>query len=189
MELKKMIFILGITIAVAIGIMFGASYAWYAYKNAETNVKGSTLKETPTIIFAQTEYLSVKQMMPIEDNDYYNYANKNSFTITIDENLRYYETGIEISLKDIQMPNELKIPNFKYMLLQNGIPVSNGDFSTLGASTNLTVLPMTILTPSTYPTTYLYELFVWLSDDGNDQNYLMNKGFSAKVNINSAIKR
>ena len=50
MELKKIIIILGITITLVIGIMFGISYAWYAYSNAETTLKGSTLKEAPTII-------------------------------------------------------------------------------------------------------------------------------------------
>ena len=166
MEFKKIIIILSITIAIAIGIMFGASYAWYAYKNAETNINGSTIKETPNVIFSQTEYISSNQTIPIKDSDRYNYANKNSFTITIDKNLEEYEKGIEISLININMAEELKNANYKYELLQNNI-----------------------LNPSTYPTTYSYELLIWLSDDDSNQNALMNKEFSAKININSAIKK
>ena len=48
----------------------------------------------------------------IYDKDKYNYAYKNSFMITIGENLKYYQTGIEISLNDILMSNELKISIF-----------------------------------------------------------------------------
>ena len=50
-------------------------------------------------------------------------------------------------------------------------------------------MPMTVLKPQEYPKTYTYEFYVWLSDDGTNQNYLMNKGFSAKININSATKK
>ena len=42
------------------GLLLGISYGWYAYSNAETNVKANTIKETPTIVFSQTEYISSK---------------------------------------------------------------------------------------------------------------------------------
>ncbi len=189
MTLKKIIIVLSITIAIFIGILFGSSYAWYAYNNAESKIGGSTIKETPTVIFAQTEYLSSKVTMPIKDEDRYNYASKNSFTITIGENLMEYDTAIEISLKDINMSNELKNSNYKYELLQDGVSIANGDFSNINNSTTLKIMPMTKMINTTFPKTYTYELYVWLSDDETDQNYLMNKNFSAKINVNSAIKK
>lgn len=189
MGLKKIIIVLSITIAIAIGIMFGTSYAWYSYKNAETNISGGTIKETPTVIFLQTEFISSKQTLPIKDSDRYNYANKNSFTITLDKELEDYEKGIEISLVNIAMAEELKIANYKYELLQNNITVANGDFSNVGSNKSLLIMPMTILKPVNYPATYSYELLIWLSDDESNQNQLMNKGFNAKININSAIKK
>ena len=189
MELKKIIIILGITITLVIGIMFGISYAWYAYSNAETTLKGSTLKEAPTIIFSQTEYINSKITMPIKDDDRYNYANKNSFMITIEDDLREYETGIEILLKDIVMSNDLKNKNYKYELLQDNIVVSTGNFSNIGSSNNMIIMPMTVLKPNAYPKTYNYELYIWLSDDGTDQNNLMNKEFKARIGVNSATKK
>lgn len=189
MEFKKIIIILSITITIGVGILFGVSYAWYAYSNAETNVKGSTLKKAPTVIFTQTEYVYYKETIPIKDDDRYNYANKNSFMITIDEQLREYETGIEISLKDIAMSNELKTNNYKFELLQNGESISSGNFSNIGSSDTMIIMPMTVLTPISYPQTYNYELYIWLSDDGTNQNELMNKGFKAKINVNSATKK
>ena len=188
-EFRKLLLILVITISIIICIMLGISYGWYAYSNAETNIEGKTKKEQPTIIFAQTEYVYSKVTMPIYDADRYNYANKNSFTVTIGENLKDYQTGIEISLKDIVMSNELKNDNYKYELLQDGNVVASGNFSSLGVATTLNLLPMTILIPTSYPTTYNYELYIWLSDNGSNQNNLMNKVFSAKVNVSSATKK
>jgi len=170
-------------------MMFGVSYGWYAYANAETNVSGTTIKEAPTVIFSQTEYIFSSITMPIYDEDRYNYANRNSFTVTIGENLSDYETGIEISLKDIIMSDELKIENYKYELLQDNQIISSGNFSNIGSATILKLMPMTLMTPPKYPYTYTYDLYIWLSEDETDQNHLMDKNFRAKVNVNSAIKK
>jgi len=189
MEMKKMLIVLVASISIVIGIIFGISYGWYAYSNAESKVGGSTAKKVPTVIFAQTERVYSSTTMPIYDGDRYNYATKNSFTITLGEDLKDYETGIEIFLKDIYMANELKIANYKYELLEDGKTISSGNFSNIGSTKNLRLTPMTIKNPASYPTTYTYEFYIWLSEDGTDQNNLMNKGFSAKINVNSAIKK
>jgi len=189
MEFKKMIILLSITVSIMFGILLGISYAWYAYENAETNIIASTKKELPTIQFMQTEYIKSTQNMPIYDEDRYKYANKNSFTVTLGENLKEYETGLQIVLNNIEIANELKIKNYKYELLENKRIISTGDFSILGDETSIELLPMTIMNPVNYPYTYVYELYIWLSEDETNQNDLMNKPFGAKIDINSAIKK
>ena len=88
------------------------------------------------------------------------------------------------------MSNELKIANFKYELLQDGKTISSGSFSELNdKSTTLSLLQPTLLTQEIYPKTYNYELYIWLSDDNTNQNNLMSKVFSAKVNVDSAAKK
>ena len=57
----------------------------------------------------QTEYIESTQNMPIYDEDRYKYGNKNSFTVTLGENLIGYETGLQIILNNIEIANELKI--------------------------------------------------------------------------------
>ena len=104
-----MIILLSITVSIMFGISLGISYAWYAYENAETDIKVTTKKDVPTIQFMQTEYIESTQNMPIYDEDRYRYANKKSFTINMGENLKNYEVGIEISLNNIKIAEELKM--------------------------------------------------------------------------------
>ena len=184
-----MIILLSVTISIMFGVLLGISYGWYAYSNAESNIRANTLKEAPTIVFAQTEYITSTQNMPIYDKDRYNYANKNSFTVTFGENIQAYETGLEITLENINIEEELKIKNYKYELLQNKKIISSGDFSEIGENKTIKLLPMTIMTPDSFPYTYIYEFYVWLSEDKTDQNNLMNKKFGAKINVTSAVKK
>lgn len=184
-----MIILLSITISIMFGVLLGISYGWYAYSNAESNISVNTIKEAPTIVFAQTEYITSTQNMPIYDEDRYQYANKNSFTITIGENIKEYETGIEITLENINIEEELKIKNYKYELLQNKKIISSGDFSEIGDNNTIKLLPMTIMSPDSFPYTYIYEFYVWLSEDETNQNNLMNKKFGAKINVTSAVKK
>ena len=189
MEFKKMIILLSITVSIMFGLLLGMSYAWYAYSNAETNIEANTKKDAPMIVFAQTEYISSTQNMPIYDEDKYRYANKNSFTVTLGENLAEYETGLEIILSDIIISEELKIENYKYELLQNKQIIANGNFSNIGDSKEIKLMPMTLLDLETYPYTYAYELYIWLSEDGSEQNHLINKNFGARIKVNSAVKK
>lgn len=184
-----MIILLSITISIMFGVLLGISYGWYAYSNAESNIIANTIKEAPTIVFTQTEYITSTQNMPIYDEDRYRYANKNSFTVTIGENIKEYETGIEITLENINIEEELKIKNYKYELLQNKKIISSGDFSEIGDNKTIKLLPMTIMAPDSFPYTYIYEFYVWLSEDETNQNTLMNKKFGAKINVTSAVKK
>ena len=138
-----MIILLSVTVSIMFGVLLGVSYGWYAYSNAQTLVSGTTLTKVPTVVFAQTEFISTSQIMPIYDEDRYRYANKNSFTVTIGENLREYDVGIQILLSDINISEELKIENYKYELLQNKQTIISGNFSNLGESNRIELLPMT----------------------------------------------
>ena len=189
MEFKKLIILLTITVSIMFGISLGISYAWYAYENASTDIKVATKKDAPTIQFMQTEYIESTQNMPIYDEDRYKYANKNSFTVTLNENLKDYETTLKIILNNIEIADELKIKNYKYELLENKKIISKGDFETIEDKTSIELLPMTIMKPTNYPYTYVYELYIWLSEDETNQNELMNKKFGAKIDINSAVKK
>ena len=189
MEFKKLLLVLSITMTITVCIMFGVTYGWYEYSSARAAIKASTIKEVPTVIFTSNENLYINRIMPIYDEDRYTYGEKNTFTVTVGENLKDYETGIEVSLTNLRIADELKITDYKYELLQDGVVVSSGDFSKVGMSTNMNIMPMTKLSPVYFPQTYTYELYIWLSENDTNQNNLMNKVFNAKLNVNSAIKK
>jgi len=189
MEFKRLTLVLCMTLLIIFGSMLGTSYAWYAFENAEISIFGTTIKEAPTVIFSQTEFISSSLNIPIYDEDKENFANVNAFTITFGENLEKYETAISIVLDEIFMDDELKITNYKYELVQNNEVISSGDFSNLGIEQQIVLLPSTVMEITSYPNTYTYELYIWLSEDGTNQNYLMNKNFNGKIKINSAVKR
>ena len=109
--------------------------------------------------------------------------------VTIGENLKDYETGIEISLKEVLISDELKSENYKYELVEDGKTVSSGNFKDIGKSDKLTIKPLTVMTPNSYPQTYTYDFYLWLSENETNQNDLMNKSFSAKIYVDSAIKK
>lgn len=189
MGLKKLVLVLSITLGIIFSLMLGSSYAWYAYSNAESTLFGSAITEKPTIIFAQDDSVVFRTNTPILDEDRYSYANITSFNITFGENLINYDNSISINLEDIVIDNELRNNNFKYELLENGVTVANGSFSEYTDGGSFVIMPPKIINEEVYPKTYVYDLFVWISDDGSNQNELMGKRFSAKVKINSASKR
>ena len=189
MEFKRLIVVLTISLFVTFSSMLGASYAWYAYENAEISLFGATIKEAPTVIFSQTEYISTSLNTPIYDKDKENFANTNAFTITFGNNLEKYETAISIVLDEIYIDEALKIANYKYELVGNDETIAAGDFSTLGDNRQIVLMPSTIIEVPSYPQTYTYELYIWLSEDETDQNHLMNKSFSGRIKINSASKK
>ena len=169
--------------------MLGSSYAWYAYSNAESTLYGKAQLDKPTVIFAQDDSIILRTNTPILDEDRYSYANITSFNITFGENLIDFDTSISIELSEIIIDNELINENFKYELLENGVTVSTGNFLNYQGNGTLNIMPTKIISQETYPKTYVYDLFIWLSDSGESQNDLMDKNFSTKVKVNTAIKK
>ena len=188
MSNKKTIIIMILAVSFVAAIVIGATYAWYSYENASIAINGTTIKEAPAVIFSQTEFIKDSEIVPIQDKDRYNYATKNSFLVTMGTNLSKYEVNIQISLKNINISEELKTSNYKYELLCDDNIIASSDFSNLSTD-KIDLIPMTLLKPETYPHTYKYELLIWLSDNGENQNDLMNKSFSAQISVISAVKK
>lgn len=188
MNTKKNYIILTLAIlAIGFGLV-GITFAWYSYSNAESRVNATSKVSKPSVIFSQTEYIENASIMPILDEDRYNYGMKNSFIVSVPETLKKYDISMQINLVDIVMSSELKTNDFKYELLENGIIVSSGTFSNIIDNT-IEIYPNKVLNVINYPFSYNYELIVWLSENNGDQNNVMNKNFKARVNVISAVKK
>ena len=191
MEFKKLIGILTITVSVIILGLFAFSLAWYSFSNAQTSFSTNTL-DGVSIIFAQSQYINTTTGIPISASDVDDKADKTIFTVGSDSTLLSgYTLAIQISLVDITIDQALRESSyFKYQLLQtvNGTTttVASGTGLTIGTNTEVVLKSMSTVTVGT---TYTYELRVWLEDSGSSQNDLMQKNFSAKIQVSSAAKK
>ncbi len=191
MEFKKLIIILSVTILVIVVGILSFSYAWYAFGDASTTFKDvKTADPDIGIVFSQTPHVNTTTGIPISASDVETKADKNSFSIdTTNDKLKGLQIAIEISLVDIKIANELKTSDFKYELLEKvdneskKIKEGTGEDFT---GDKLVLKPMSSIEQGK---TYSYELRVWLQDSGKSQNELMEKSFSAKLQVSSAIKK
>ena len=82
-----------------------------------------------------------------------------------------------------------QLVNFVFIqmqLLENGTVIATKTGEDIGTNTTLTLKSMSSITVGT---TYNYELRVWLNETGVSQNSLMNKKFSGRIEVSSALKK
>lgn len=185
MPFKKLIIIMSISFTVIICGLLGLSYAWYAVATDETQFNVTTgSSDGIDVVYTQTEYINNSKGVPVKSSSA---GDKNVFSVTVGEELSSYEVGIAISLVDISIASELKIPEFRYELYSDdsSTPIASGNFSEIGTNTTIDLTNMMILDVGTHT----YELRVWLQDTGVSQNSLMNKSFSAKIKVASAYRK
>ena len=142
------------------------SYAYYvASTNENTSFNTTTISssEVPSIVFSQSQNINTTIGVPILSADVATKAPKNIFTVTVGNNLSSAEVSIKISLTNIIIDNILKDSSFKWQLLQNDTQIASGNFTSITGNT-LTLKNFSKLNVSSYPTTFTYELRIWLEE-------------------------
>lgn len=178
LDYKKLVTIFSLTVLVITIIMIGASYAWYVANNKTKIVIESLGEEAMKISFEETDIISLDNAVPINDSISDLGASFNNFNINLGK--MNINTSLSIKIIDIAIANELKISNFKYQLLKDSVVMATGDFSSIGSDVEKIIYTQNILS-GTENTTNSWTLKIWLSDDENNQNNLMNKSFSGKI--------
>jgi len=191
MEFKKLMGVLTIAVTVIVVALLAFSLAWYSFSNGQTSFETSTGSGNVSVIFAQSQYINTTTGVPISSSDVDTKADKTIFTVSSDATaLAGYTLATQISLVDINLDSALRVSDFHYQLLQtvNGTTttVASGTGVTIGSNTELVLKSMSTVTVGA---TYTYELRVWLQDSGVSQNDLMQKNFSARVQVSSAAKK
>ena len=185
MEFKKLILILTIAISVIVISFMGVSYAWYSLSNSSTSFNTTTANTDITILYAQSEYVSVTTGIPISEADVPTKAGISRFTVNPGNNLSGYNVSISIDLTQIVIDPALKTNDFKIQLLENNVPIYNGTGANISGS-DLTIKQLSNINVGS---TYNYELRIWINETGVSQNELMGKSFSGKIKISSTIKK
>lgn len=194
-----MILVLTIAFSAIFVSMIGTSYAYYIATDGTTiRVNTSQMDTGASVIFEQSQYINVNTGIPINSVDVDTLASKSVFTIIPDfDLLENAEVMMSISIVDLSIANELRVPDFKYKLVYSDGTTTK---SVSGDGTDFTdvVLSNGYLKLVTFDTldgtfdpskTYNCTLYVWLEESGENQNHLMNKKFRGLIRVNTMFKK
>lgn len=181
MEFKKFLMIIAALSVVILVSLLGVSYAWYVASDvtSKIGIKTSGVDKIKTD-FAVSEYIKNNVGVPILDSEASSKADKNIFSVVAREDMAL-NAKYTIYLDEISIDDKLKTDVFKWQLLKSGVSVGSGNFKNLGTNTKLNLYTTNLTLNASSPDSY--ELRVWLSDDGSNQNDLMGRKFSARIKV------
>lgn len=201
MKFRNLIFVLAIAFSAIFLTMIGTSYAYYVATGG-TTVNVTTGNIGVAVFFEQSQYINVNTAIPITDEQVDTLANKSIFSFKPDlEVLKDSDVAVNISIVDLSVSEALKTVDFKYKLVCNDgtkdIYLINAD----GTSFNSDVMSNGYISLGSLSTTstdsnkvldlnktYTCTLSIWLHENGEDQNALMNKKFSGLIRVNTLFK-
>lgn len=196
MKFSKMIFVLTIAASAIFVFMIGSSYAYYTATSTDINVTTGNTSDGVSVIFTDNNYVNITTGVPIDDNMVDNYVDGNKFSIIPNVNtLNGYDAFITIALINVNIDDSLKINSFKYKLIciddnSDVVKSTTGNGTSLVSGTDV-VLSKFNTTDNSFDinTNYQCTFKVWISNSGNNQNELMNKKFSALLEVNSIMRK
>ena len=180
MDFKKTLLVILTFVTCMFALMLASSYAWYSYVNGSTVFDVVTNDEDINVTYSTGMYIDTKTAVPISREEVESYSEKNKFSIDLNNEDMVGKIIVDISLIDIEIDDSLKNDNFKYDLLYNGTSINTGDFVKLEG--NRVKLGTNINLDSVNNNDF--ELRIYLLDDGEDQNYLMDKTFKGTILVN-----
>ena len=178
--------------AAVVPLIISLSYAYFVarIKGNETSTVVNVGAVTEGVnISLDTEndgYIYLRNAIPIIDEQKEDYAGKSIFTVRTGAN--EYNAKYSIQLTDITIGENLK-PDLKWELRcttgSNTNSIASGNFASY-TSGNILLKDNLVLAPSSSED---YELLIWIAESGEDQSYVMNQTFSAKVMIEGEYTR
>ena len=210
MKFRKLMLVLTLVVSIIFVSVIGATYAYYV--TASGNVSLTTSDNVVGVVFTSDSYIDLNTGVPILPENIETDASKSKFTLT--PNLSVYDKQdieVAIGLSNIDIDSELKTKDFKYKLVcSNKVMYTDGTinysqkqvftgtfkdvkdkyYTITELSTDGTNNNKFIIDTSSLVTSQMYEctFYVWLEENGSNQNELMNKHFSSNIEINSMMK-
>lgn len=192
MKFSKMIFVLTIAASAIFIFTMGSSYAYYTATATDIDVTTGTIDNGVSVIFSDNNYVSIKNGVPLNDDQVEEYAKTNVFSLIPDSAiLNGYDTYVNISLTNIKIDDALRVSDFKYSLTCNENVVGSGDGTSIATGKDLIVGSMnSTLGTFNINTNYQCSFRVWIANNDNvSQNELMNKKFSALLKVNTIMRK
>ena len=180
MSYKRTLGIISIFILAMFALMLSSSYAWYSYNNASTTFDTNTSSNEINVIYKNNNYISTITALPISSDDINEKADKNNFSIEVNNDNLEEELYVSVGLKSVKIDEALKSNNFRYELLYNSEIVAKGSFKDIDDEEFTLIKNIGLNNLGNND----FELRVYLLDDGSNQNDLMNKTFRGIINVN-----
>ena len=187
MSFRKMLGVSFVIVICLFGLMLATSYAWYSYEKASTKFDVVTANDEVEIIFQRGEYINTDKGIPIKSKDVDRYSDKYDFNVRVKNKIIGNEMVAHISLLDIYIDDEFKRidgvlddspfrVDFYFQGKQVGKSISGKEFVSDTFDIGDVILSDDIDNQ--------FELRVYLLDNGENQEYLMDKSFKAKIDVN-----
>lgn len=187
MEFKRMIIILSVAATIIIVCLFGVSYAYYSLSNASTSFSTSVDGEDVSVVYNQSEYISITTGIPITEEEISTKAGSSKFSALADATtFANAQVALEVAIVDINLATALQDSYFKIQLLENNNVVKTVTGADIGSNSSIVLKNLSKITVGT---TYNYELRVWIQESGVSQNDMMGQSFSGRIRISSSIKK
>ena len=161
--------------------MLSSSYAWYSFTNGSTTFDVVTNNNDIEVIYHTGMYINTTSALPISETQIEEYSEKNKFSIDLNNKDLVNKLLVDISLIDVEIDEELQSSNFKYDLLYNGITISSGSFTGAVSNEEFEIANNVILETVNKND---FELRLYILDNDEDQNNLMNKTFKGTISVN-----
>ena len=177
MKYKKLLFVIIIIIGVMFSLMLATSYAWYSFSAGSTTFNAVTSDKDVDVRFIKGEYINNTLAVPISNSEIDQYSDKHQFIVRTKNNKENNQILLKISLVDID--TNLNDKSFYVELYYQGEKVSTVTGNQLSVNGEKTKLLKTVELEDDVDNNF--EVRVYLLDNGSEQNTLMKKNFSAKI--------
>lgn len=157
-------------------LTFSVSYAVF-FKSESGTVQSGNIGNLD-ITYTDGETFNFSNQIPLLSEEVLEYASSYDFIVKNTGNVVAYA---EISFSELVIDDVLKSDgNFKWALYEGETKLSEGNFQ--NASTILSLKKNISLSASATKT---YTIRVWVNDNGENQNHLLNKTMTGKISVSA----
>ena len=172
MSNKKLAIIIS---SIVVVILIGVTIAYFSSRSSSVaqGIKTGSLN----IVYENESTFRLSNLKPIKDSKIKEDAAEVSFTI---KNYGQTEAYARVNLIDIAISDNFKNESFKWALYQEETLIKEGNFSGIGTNTSLNLYKNIPFQPDEGKN---YTIYIWISENNQDQSSMMNGSFNAKVEI------
>lgn len=161
--------------------LVGGIYGTYAYFSAQGQSSTQTVTTgTMELTFTDnSEIINAINIAPIVESDVLTKATKKSFSV---KNTGSIDSTMTISLSSIDITENLKSPDFRWALYEEGVKIAEDSFDKLGINTSFELKTNIEIASNV---TKSYDLYIWINETGMPQDELQEGNLTGTITATS----